>query len=66
MVVRAGTDQEETGSSNNKKQYVGFKFLVYLENLVTISCLSTVLPDYRGHFFNFLLMLLFSFVGWEP
>ena len=28
--------------------------------------IHAVLPDYRGHFFNFLLMLLFSFVGWEP
>ena len=27
---------------------------------------TTVLPIYRSHFFNFLLMLLFSFVGWEP
>ena len=32
----------------------------------TIFLVYTVLPDYRDHFFNFLLMLLISFVGWEP
>ena len=38
MVVRTGTDQEETETSDLKKrkQYVGFDFLVYHENLVTI------------------------------
>ena len=46
MVVKAGIDQEETESSDLKKERSSmqdFEILVYHENLVTISCFRTCL-----------------------
>ena len=55
MVVRAGTDQEETESSELKKNRI-LRFW-YHENLVTISCFHTFLIFIQSYIFDFCIYL---------
>ena len=63
VVVRAGTSQEETASSDFKNHYVGFRFLGgFIENLVAISCFRTFLIYNQSYIFNICIYLYAFFL----